>query len=241
MGWFNGWFGTRWYGMLYGHRNTADAASIALPIIRLGGLRPGDTLLDMGCGRGRHAEVFAKAGLIVTGIDLSQASIEDARSQVPQARFEVFDIREPFAQGTFNAVVCLFTSLGYSGDRTDDQHALDAAATALVPGGLFVLDLLNGEQVVPNLIPHETREIEGVHFTIQRKTEAGDIVKKITVEERGVQYDFEERVHAWQFEDVGGMLRRAGLVVERLTDGTCLAPFQAQGSDRMVIWARKPA
>ncbi|MBK9422504.1 MAG: class I SAM-dependent methyltransferase [Flavobacteriales bacterium] len=241
MGWFNGWFGTRWYGLLYGHRNAEDAAEMAKPIMEFGGLQPGDKLLDMGCGRGRHAELFADAGLDVTGIDLSRASIEHARACVPKARFEIFDIREPYAQGTFDAVVCLFTSLGYSGDRNDDQRAIDAAAAALKSGGLFVLDLLNGEQVAPNLVPFEVQEIEGVRFTIRRSLEQGGIVKKVTVEERGEQHGFEERVHAWQAEEVSAMLHRSGFIVERWTDGTCLAPFLPNGSDRMVVWARKPA
>ena len=241
MGWFNGWFGTRWYGLLYGHRNTEDAAELAKPIMEMGGLMAGDSLLDMGCGRGRHAEVFAKAGLQVTGIDLSDASIECARSSVPDARFEVFDIREPFALDMFDAVVCLFTSLGYSGDRNDDQRALDAAAKALKPGGLFVLDLLNGTHVAPNLVPFEVQEISGVRFTIHRTVEHGEIIKKITVEEHGGQHEFEERVHAWQFEEVAAMLTRAGLIVECWTDGTCLAPFHPDRSDRMVAWTRKPA
>lgn len=240
MGWFNGWFGTRWYALLYGNRNEEDASALALPILSLGGLQPGDRLLDMGCGRGRHAEIFAAAGLEVTGIDLSETSIAAAQARVPLGRFEVFDIRKPYAHGAFDAVVCLFTCLGYSADRNDDQEAVEAAATALRPGGLFVLDLLNGEYVVPHLVPSGSCSVDEVTFTIQRYPEGSDIVKKITVVEDGNTHRFEERVHAWRADEVTDMLMRAGLRVEHLTDGSCSSPFQPQLSDRMVVWARKP-
>lgn len=241
MGWFKGWFGTRWYALLYGHRNEEDASALALPIMEWGGLKRGDRLLDMGCGRGRHAEVFSQAGISVTGIDLSEASIAAARARVPLGRFEVFDIRKPFAHEAFDAVVCLFTSLGYSPERNDDQQAVDAAAAALRPGGFFVLDLLNGEQVVANLVPHGSNVIDGVKFTISRFQEGSDIVKKIIVEEGGNSHQFEERVHAWRADEVEAMVSSAGLSVERITDGTCEAPFHPQHSDRMVFWARKTA
>lgn len=241
MGIFKGWFGTPWYAALYSDRDVEDATGMALPIMRLGGLTGGQTLLDLGCGRGRHAEVFAKAGLRVTGLDLSGACIEAARARVPSARFEVFDFREPYVQGGFDAVVCLFNSLGYTGDRTDDGAAIGCAAQALRPGGLFVLDLLNGEHARLNLVPREERTVEGMHFTIEKQVAGTDLVKTITVEAEGAVHRFEERVHGWALAEAVDLVERAGLVQEQSTDESCSAPFDPQRSRRMVLWARKPA
>ncbi len=241
MGWFNGWFGTPWYAMLYSHRDEADAASLVEPLVAKGGLRPGQQVLDLACGRGRHAAVFDRLGLKVTGLDLSRQSIREAKKAVPNAHFEVFDIREPYAVNTFDAAVCLFTSLGYSNDREDDQMAVNAAAKALKPGGLFVLDLLNGKLAAKQLVPKEKQVIDGIRFDIERKLQGNDIVKQITVSHPMGQEQFEERVHAWALPEVSDMVAKAGLALEEVTDGTCRRPFNPEHSDRMVLWAKKTA
>lgn len=240
MAWYTEWFGTRYYKLLYGHRDQRDAGSWVNAILRRSGLSPGAELLDMGCGRGRHAILFAKQGLRVTGIDLSAESITDARSACAQATFVVHDMRSAFARERFDAVVCLFTSLGYSADRSDDQRAIDAACTALKPGALFVLDVLNGAIVRKDLV-EENCQMEGeVRFTLQRRVEGDTIIKDIHVDDQGCSHRFIERVHAWTAEEVRTMIARAGLILEELTDGPDPTPFDPGVSDRIVAWARKP-
>lgn len=239
MGWFNGWFGTRWYAMLYSHRDEEDAAKLVWPVIAKGGLKPGQLVLDMACGRGRHAAIFAQAGMDVTGIDLSPQSIEEAREKVPGAHFEVFDIRSPHADNRFDAVVCLFNSLGYSPDRADDQRAVNAAAAALKPGGLFVLDLLNADHAVQHIVPCETQDIGDARFHLLRGVEGTNIVKRILVEHHGRTETYVERVHAWALPEVEDLIRLSGLVMEDVTDETCLQSFAPDRSGRIVAWARK--
>lgn len=238
-GCFNGWFGTPWYALLYSHRDETDAENMVLPLIAKGGLVPGQTVLDLACGRGRHAAVFTREGLCVTGVDLSEASLMEARRSAPEAHFERHDIRVPYADGRFDAVVCLFTSLGYTNDRADDQQAVVAAAQALKPGGLFVLDLMNGDLVAERLTPREIKVVEGVRFQINRSLEDGDIVKRIRVEHAHGTEKFEERVHAWSLTVVQDLIQKAGLHLEDVTDGTCQNTFEPHRSDRIVVWARK--
>ena len=240
MAWYTEWFGTRYYKLLYGHRDEDDARAWVGTILRRSGLSTGNELLDMGCGRGRHARWFAEHGLKVTGIDLSAQSVNDARSYCPDATFIVHDMRTTFASGRFDAVVCLFTSLGYSTDRADDQRAVDAATRALKPGGLFVLDLLNGAIVRKDLVQEDCQIESDVRFTMQRRVEGDTIVKDIHVDDQGCSHRFTERVHAWTVEEVSAMVARAGLLVESITDGPDPDPFDPLASDRIVMWARKP-
>lgn len=237
---FNGWFSTRWYAMLYSHRDEQDAANLVLPLIAKGGLLPGQRVLDMGCGRGRHAQVLTTKGLQVTGIDLSAQSIQEAKHLVPQGRFEVFDMREPFADGFFDAAVCLFTSLGYTNEAQDDQRAVNAAAKALKPGGLFVLELLNGSFAVNHLVEQESVAVEGVRFQVRRTLEGPGIIKHVRVEHDGGVEEFQERVHAWALPEVEAMVRKAGLQIFDVTDGSAMHGFDVLRSEQMVVWARKP-
>jgi 2-polyprenyl-3-methyl-5-hydroxy-6-metoxy-1,4-benzoquinol methylase len=241
MGVFNGWFGTSWYGMLYRHRDEQDASAMAIPVISKGKLQAGMEVLDMACGRGRHAAIFAREGLRVTGLDLSAECIEEASRTTPQAHFEVFDMRQSYAKDRFDAVVCLFTSLGYSDNRKDDDMAVAAAASALKPSGLYVLDLLNGEYAAKNLVPLENKKMGHVEFELRRSWEKDAIVKQITVVHPTGQEVFQERVHAWNVDEVRAMVARNGLKITEITDGNCYSPFDRQLSDRMVVWARKTA
>jgi SAM-dependent methyltransferase len=240
MAWFEDWFCTPYYAMLYGHRDRSDAAAWVRVIMERAPIHEGDQVLDMACGRGRHAAHLCALGVKVTGIDLSPASIADARKLIPEGHFEVHDMRVPFAHGRFDAVICLFTSLGYSNDRSDDQRAVNAAFTALKAGGVFVLDLLNGNIVRKELVKEES-QVEGpVRFTIKRAVEGNDIVKHIHVEDLDGSHDFMERVHAWTVEEVRRMIETAGFALNEITDGPEPTPFDPATSERIVVWARKP-
>lgn len=237
MAWYKEWFGTRYYKLLYGHRDQAEALRWADAILKATGLPPGATVLDMGCGRGRHAAAFAARGLQVTGIDLSPESIAEARAACPHARFEVHDMREPFARGTFDAVVCLFTSIGYTPDRADDLRTVRAAALALRPGGRFVLDVLNGAIVRRELV-EEDRQVEGgVRFTLQRRIEGDTIVKDIHVDDQGCSHRFTERVHAWTAPEVRALVTRAGLRIDAIAGAPDGATFDEATSERIVVLA----
>ncbi|MBK9274039.1 MAG: methyltransferase domain-containing protein [Flavobacteriales bacterium] len=240
MAWYRTWFGTPYYKLLYGHRDEDEAEAWVRAILRRSGVGQGATVLDMACGRGRHARWFAEAGCRVTGIDLSKESVAEARSEVPSARFAVHDIRVPFATAEFDLVVCLFTSLGYFEDEDDDRKALAAAFSATRPGGRFVLDFMNSVRVLKELVPMECVLAGGVRFTIARSTEGGMVVKRIMAEDDSGRHHFEERVSALAPDRLVQLVHEAGFVVLDLTDGPEPAPFDPQRSERLVIWAQRP-
>jgi SAM-dependent methyltransferase len=240
MAWYRTWFGTHYYKLLYGHRDHDDAEGWVRMIMDRLGLEAGSNVLDMACGRGRHARWFIKAGCQVTGIDISPESIADARADVPGGAFLVHDIREPFAEARYDLVVCLFTSLGYFEAMEDDRRALAAAAMALRPGGWFVLDFMNSAKVVRELVGEECVQAAGVRFSITRRMEHGQIVKRIDADDSGTVHHFEERVTALMPDQLEALVRQSGLRVMAITDGPVPEPFDVERSQRVVIWAQRP-
>lgn len=240
MGWYRHWFGTRYYSLLYGHRDDADAAEWVGGILDRWQLPTGSSVLDLACGRGRHVRHFMEKGLHTTGVDISEASIADARTMLPGADLRVGDMREPVAQGAFDGICCLFTSLGYFDTTADDQQVFDAVATALKPGGRFVLDFMNTVCVLRDLVGEERLEREGVRFHIQRQLVNDVLVKRITVNDGEEVHRFEERVQALRPDELEAMAVNAGLEIEGATDGPSWDPFDAQRSARFVLWTRKP-
>jgi SAM-dependent methyltransferase len=106
------------------------------------GLSPGDRLLDVGCGPGRHAHAFARRGVEVVGVDISQRFVDLAAATAPPgAKFVRADARALAFDGGFDAAVSLcqgaFGLAGGPGAPLDaDGDVLAGIARALRPGGV---------------------------------------------------------------------------------------------------------
>jgi trans-aconitate 2-methyltransferase len=98
--------------------------------------RPGETVLDLGCGTGRLTEEIARAGTAVIGIDASAEMIAEARRLYPQLRFEVGDARDFSIAEPVDAV---FSNAVLHWVRPPDA-AVRAVRKALKPGGRFVAE-----------------------------------------------------------------------------------------------------
>ena len=122
------------------------------------GLEPGERVLDVGCGTGRHALELARRGIAVHGIDISQRFIDIARSggssdeRDPQIRgvrsslasFERGDARSMGFDGEFDAVICLCQgAFGMMTADGDDGAVVAGMARALRPGGRLALSAFN--------------------------------------------------------------------------------------------------
>jgi SAM-dependent methyltransferase len=106
------------------------------------GLAPGARLLDVGCGPGRHSHAFARRGVEVVGVDISQRFVDLASAGAPPgATFVRGDARALAFDAAFDAAVSLcqgaFGLAGGPGARLDaDADVLAGIARALRPGGV---------------------------------------------------------------------------------------------------------
>ncbi len=103
-------------------------------------------ILDVCCGRGRHAVPLAEAGYDVLAIDSNPTTIAHVQAHPPAtAAFQVLDMRRlDDLGGTFDAAINLWQSFGYFDDDVNAQ-VLRSLANRLRPGGRFVIELYNGE------------------------------------------------------------------------------------------------
>lgn len=120
----------------------------------------GDRVLDVGCGPGRHSIELARRGYRVVGIDPSETMIQAAQMRAEQAGVSVKFIQEYgehfVAQDKFDAVICLFTTLGQINDGIDDNSQLiQRIGDNLKFGGHFILEIPHREWLVKNLKPNE--------------------------------------------------------------------------------------
>jgi len=117
-------------------------------LLRQGGLAPGASVLDVGCGSGLLARQLRAAGFAVRGVDASPAMIELARDYEPAAKFDVARLPtglHPGDDGALpesDAVVSTGHVLNYLDTRAQIAEALSELAQAVRPGGLLAIDLM---------------------------------------------------------------------------------------------------
>lgn len=98
-------------------------------------------LLDIGCGTGEHAKRLSRDhGYSVDGVDIQPDFIEIARGKLPNSRFEVGDMRGFDLGRRYDAILCLFSSIGYVENADGLGKALTCFARHLVPGGWLVCE-----------------------------------------------------------------------------------------------------
>ncbi|AHJ95622.1 class I SAM-dependent methyltransferase [Hymenobacter swuensis] len=239
--WFSTWFDSPYYHRLYQNRDYAEARDFLSRLLTHLHPKPGATLLDLACGKGRHALYLSEQGYGVTGVDLSAQSIAYARQFAhAQLHFHVHDMREPLPYGPFDFVLNLFTSFGYFEHEAENVVALRNAAATLKPGGKMVIDFLNTEQSIRELVAHETKIVDNTSFHLYRHFHNDFIVKEISfLDEQGLEQRFEERVRALSRERFEEYFRMAGLRLAEVLGDYHLHPFDPATSPRMIFVLKK--
>ena len=153
MSWFATWFDSPYYHLLYKNRDEKEAQVFIDNLIEKLQLKKGSKLIDIACGKGRHATYFNKKGMNVVGVDLSPNSIASAKqNENNNLQFSVHDMREVYKENHFDIVTNLFTSFGYFENKDDEQKAINAMAENLKTDGVLIIDFMNIKKVIANLI-----------------------------------------------------------------------------------------
>lgn len=99
------------------------------------------TVLDVACGTGEHVRhLHEEHGYIVGGLDLEPAFVELARAKVPASRFWEGDMASFDLETRFDAILCLFSSIGYLCDLERVTQALRCFRQHLQPHGLVLVE-----------------------------------------------------------------------------------------------------
>jgi SAM-dependent methyltransferase len=240
--WFEVWFDTSEYHLLYQHRDIAEAASFISHLMQSLDLQNDIKVLDLACGRGRHTVQLAAYGFDVHGLDYAPSNIAYAKQQNMQdnIRYWLHDMRDPFPCRDLDLILNLFTSFGYFEQSEEHESVLRNVFDALRTGGVFVLDYFNTASVLNDMVHEEERIIDDYIFNISRQKVGRRIQKKITVTYPDEQKrHFEEWVEAFSREDLIKLIETAGFTLEGLYGDYQLNPFDAQRSPRLILKVRK--
>lgn len=233
--WYVSWFDTEYYHTLYKDRDYEEAQLLIDNLAHYLNLSEDAKVLDLACGKGRHSIYLNKLGYDVTGVDLSQNSINSAKQfENEKLHFEVHDMCQPLTQ-KYDAILNLFTSFGYFPNEEDNAKALKAMHDSLNEYGLAVIDFMNVDKVIANLVPQETKVVNGIEFHLKRKYEDGFIIKEISFEADGKHHEYIEKVKALRLEDFEKMMADNDIYLLDVFGDYKLHKFYKNDSDRLIM------
>ena len=233
--WYTSWFDTPFYHILYKDRNDTEAHAFMDTLTNYLNIPENGTALDLACGKGRHSVYLNKIGYDVTGADLSENSINHAKQfENETLHFKVHDMCKPFGK-QFDAVFNLFTSFGYFDKEEDNLNTIKAIKANLNDFGFGVIDFMNSEFIIDNLVPENTKTVNGITFHLKRYVEDDYIVKDISFTTEGKYYSFQERVRAFTLNDFITLFEKAGVYLLDVFGDYKLNTYNAKTSERLVM------
>jgi cyclopropane fatty-acyl-phospholipid synthase-like methyltransferase len=233
--WFDSWFDSPYYHILYKDRNYREAQIFMDNLTHYLNMDEGSKVLDLACGKGRHSIYLNQLGYDVLGVDLSENSIEIASKNTNTSlHFRVHDMREPFEE-KFDGIFNLFTSFGYFENEEDNLKTLISIKESLSEYGFGVIDFMNVNQVIANLVPEETKTVEEIDFKIKRYHQDGYIFKEIDFEDKGNTYHFTEKVRAFTLQDFEQLMDQAGIFLLDTFGDYKLKKFHKLDSERLIM------
>lgn len=238
--WYEVWFNSPYYHILYKNRDQQEANLFIDNLIAKLDMDYG-TILDLACGKGRHAHYLAEKGFDVVGVDIAPNSISYASTmyQLPNLEFYVHDMQMPFRINYFDYILNLFTSIGYFNQLKQNEQVFESCYKMLHEGGYFLIDFMNTEKIVHNLIPREKKEIDGHHFYIRRVYENDKIYKHIHIEKDNKISVFKEEVQALMPHHFHQFANNVGFkVIEEYGDYQ-FNNYQPRKSDRYILVLKK--
>ncbi|MFZ5951897.1 MAG: class I SAM-dependent methyltransferase [Candidatus Rifleibacteriota bacterium] len=209
------------------------------------GLKAGDSILDIGCGTGRHSVELAKRGLKVTGIDQSSGMLAQARKKAENAGVELELIEIP-AQDfkptrKYSAVISLCEGALCLFDEEDDIWGRDMAifaniAEALEPGSPFLVTVLSAFKSIRQFSDEDVAAGKFDLFTLTAR-------EPVEVKRNGIDASIIGIERHYTPPELVRMVNRVGLKIDRFYGGTAgdwhRGPIKLDEFELMAIGHRK--
>lgn len=165
------------YDLLYASKDYgAECDLVESAITRFAQKQP-RSLLDVGCGTGRHSIELARRGFRVTGVDLSESMLQHARQNSAslkderRPRWVVGDARNFQTGEVHDVAIMMFAVIGYLTNNEDLLQALANIRRHLAAGALFICDFWYGPSVLVDRPTDRVRVIPVPNGEVLRTTQ----------------------------------------------------------------------
>jgi SAM-dependent methyltransferase len=244
--WYRDFFGREWLDLAtqqFALERTQAQVDFILEVV---GLAPAAAVLDLCCGHGRHSVELAKRGYQVAGLDISELSLELARTTAADAgvliEFIHGDMRDIPYQAQFDLVINLFTAFGYLESQAEDQKVLEAVAKALKPGGRFFIDTINQAWLMRHFEARGWRALEDGALMLEDRefdlrTGRNNVTWMMLFPD-GRRHDQSHSLRVYTLVEFEAMLTAAGLVLQQAWGSFEGDPY-GMDTNRMILLAER--
>ena len=237
--WFEDWFNSEYYHLLYQNRSQNEANLFIKKIVQNLKLDAEATVLDLGCGKGRHALKMSSFFKSVHGLDLSENNIKTANSyKKDNMKFFIGDMRNFNHTTSYDYIFNLFTSFGYFNTIEENLDVLKCIHRQLKNNGHLLVDFLNPEVIRNNKFNAEEKRINDVYFKIEKDISGNFIEKKIQIKDGNKQFHFKEKVQLFDINDFEEMFMKTGFTIHSTFGNYALENYHTN-SERLILWAQK--
>lgn len=162
---------SKYYDLLYRDKDYNAEVAYIDEIIRK--YKQGNaSLLDIGCGTGKHASIFADKGYEVHGVDISETMINIAKENYGQkAMFSNQDMRFLDLNKKFDVITSLFHVMSYQTDNDSVRSCFKSVNSHLNNDGIFIFDCWYGPGVVNDLPSVRVKRMSDEQYDIVRIAE----------------------------------------------------------------------
>ena len=210
------------------------------------GVAKGGSMLDLGCGTGRHAIDLTRRGYSVVGFDLSLALLaragEEAQEQSQKINFVQGDMREMTFDEAFDGIYCWGSTFGFF-EEEKNTHVLTRVHKALRHGGQFLLDVVSRDFIIkqaPSLAWFEGEGCVCMDEMVVDWITSRMRVKRTMMLDDGRSKEIEYSMRVYSLHELGKLLHECGFRVAEVS-GRIQTPgvFFGPDSPRTLILAEK--
>jgi SAM-dependent methyltransferase len=162
----------KYYNLLYKDKNYAEEYSYICEIIKKHNGLNGKNILDIGCGTGRHLNLFKNDGFSVSGVDSSENMINVAKKILNQDDNLLCVKASEFSfNKKFDIIISLFHVMSYQTENSELEKVFQNISAHLNDGGLFIFDFWYGPAVLSDPPVVRIKHLEDTKTKITRITE----------------------------------------------------------------------
>lgn len=214
------------YDLIYHWKDYRKEADTLRSLLHAEGIPDGSRVLEVACGTGAYLLPLSEH-FRVAGCDLNEGMINVARRKLPGVPLWTVDMRELAVDEPYDAVLCMFSSIGYLLDEASLRRAAAAFARATRPGGLVVIEPWIDASIYtvgrPNLQTYDGPDLKLARATLSgREGDVAVMPMYWTVVPRGgpvEQFVDEHRLWFCPNEVMRRAFHDAGVAIEQLEGG----------------------
>lgn len=161
---------SKYYNLFYQDKNYAGEAEYVHRLIQryASGAK---SIIELGCGTGKHADLLSQKGYTIDGVDMSQTMLLEAKNKYPHIHFHHGDIRQIRLAKKTDVVISLFHVMSYQQTNEDLEKAFSTAKVHLHNGGIFIFDCWYGPAVLTDRPVVRIKHLKDESFSVTRIAE----------------------------------------------------------------------